>query len=66
MATAKQAFIEAFRNERMGTHSEKTCPGFIMAAYRTLALRNHQDPLTETTAAYRLEQKRELRAIFGA
>jgi len=66
MTTAKQDFRAAFRNARMGTHSEKTRPGFIMAAYRTMALRNCSDPLTETTATYRLEQKRELRAIFSA
>ena len=63
---AKQEFRAAFRDERMSTHSEKTRPGFIMAAYRTIALRNHHDPLSETTAVYRLEQNRELRAIFGA
>lgn len=65
-ATAQQNFKAYFRAERMGDSVHNGFARYSLPAARTLAARNYHDPLTQTSARDRLEQKRQLRAIFGA
>ena len=70
MTTAKQEFKLAFRAARLEGFGACFGSGLSYAACRAadrcLALRNYHDPLTATTAADRIEQRQQLRALLGA